>query len=145
MRPLCPNGDPSPRVEPRGFGVRHGLASVAPAVLPGCVEVIVTLGGDALPPPILHPGICPASPRGHPHRYPGGSRCLCPCRGPWANRAAALRVRPGPEDRFDPALCAVLAVSMLLACSVELAAFFLSLTLVATRMLRRERRRGSGR
>jgi hypothetical protein len=44
MRPRCPNGDPSPRVEPRGFGVRHGLASVAPAVLPGCVELTVTLG-----------------------------------------------------------------------------------------------------
>jgi Flp pilus assembly protein TadB len=40
---------------------------------------------------------------------------------------------------------AVLAVSMLLACSVELAAFFLSMTLVATWMLRRERRRGSRR
>ena len=55
----------------------------------------------------------------------------CRCRKPAAGLIAVL--------------CAVLAVSMLLACSVELAAFFLSLTLVATWMLRRERRRGSGR
>ena len=42
-------------------------------------------------------------------------------------------------------LCAALTVSMLLARSVELAAFFLALTLVAAGMFRRDRRRRSGR
>jgi uncharacterized membrane protein YccF (DUF307 family) len=58
---------------------------------------------------------------------------------------AFLASSPDATAGLIAAPWAVLAVSMLLACSVELAAFFLSMTLVATWMLRRERRRGSRR